>query len=114
MSAQQTARDQCGAFVAEGTRQTKGSSTTMNLQERAEQTVTDVKAAIPLSIDEDQTRRLTAIIETALVEMMRDCAKHHSAVVQECCPSDQDIAHKIAKQINLKTVAVIANLKGQR
>lgn len=86
----------------------------MDLKERAKQTVTDIKAAIPNSIDDEQTSTLTAIIEDALVDLLRDSAKRHGAVVQECCPSDRDIAHKIAEQIHLKTIAVIANLKGQR
>ena len=86
----------------------------MNVRERAKQAVTDVKAAIPISIDDDQTSSLTAIIEDALIDQLRESAKRHGVVVHECCPSDQDMAHKIAEQINLKTVAVIANLKGQR
>ena len=86
----------------------------MNLKERAERAASDIKAEIPISISDDQMSKLITIIEGALVNLLRDCAENHGGVAKECCPSDQDIAHKIAKEINLRTVAVIANLKGQR
>ena len=86
----------------------------MNLRERAERAASDFKAEIPNSIGDDQMSKLITIIEEALVDLLRNCAEHHGVVAKECCPSDQDLAHKIAKEINLRTVAVIANLKGQR
>ena len=86
----------------------------MNLRDRAENAAGGLTAEVPVSLSDDQMAKLTKIIEDALIGLLRECAEHHGVVARECCPSDQDLAHKIADEINLRTVATIANLKGQR
>ena len=86
----------------------------MNLTGRAKRTANEIKAELAPLISDDQEVKLIQIVEDALVDLLRECAVRHGDVAKECCPSDRDLAHKIAEEINLKTVSVIANLKGQR
>ena len=74
----------------------------------------EISELLPATLDEEQTRKLAGIVEGALVDFMREAAKHHSGVVRDCCPPDQDLAHKISSEISQKNKALIANLKGLR
>jgi hypothetical protein len=86
----------------------------MDLRQHVESVVQDVCKVVPTSLDAEQTGKISEIVERALVEVMRELAKHHSGAAQECCPPDQDLAHKIATEISQKNDALIANLTGLR
>ncbi len=86
----------------------------MDLRQTVESVVQEIGKVLPTPLDAEQTGKVSEIVEKALVEVMRDLAKHHSGVVQECCPPDQDLAHKIAREIAQKNDALIANLTGLR
>jgi len=86
----------------------------MDLRERAEKAVQDVCASISVTLDEEQAKRVSDVIEKALIDLMREAAKHHSVVVQDCCSADRDMAHKIADGIRQANDALIANLQGLR
>lgn len=86
----------------------------MDLRDRAEAVVRDACAAVGGNLDDAKTRLVSDIIEQAPIDVMRESAKHHSHAAQEVCPADRDLAHKIAEEIRLKNVGLIANLKGLR
>jgi hypothetical protein len=86
----------------------------MDLRQRAESVVRDIGELIPTPLDDEQNKKLAEIVEGALVDFMRETAKHHSGVVRDCCPPDRDLAHKISAEISQKSNALIANLKGLR
>ena len=86
----------------------------MDLRQRADAVVREISDLIPAPLDSEQANKLSGIVEKALVDFMRECAKHHSGVVQNCCPPDQDLAHKISTEISQKNDALIANLTGLR
>jgi hypothetical protein len=86
----------------------------MDLRERAEKAVQDVCATISVTLDEEQREGVANVIENALIDLMREAAKHHSVVIHDCCSADRDMAHKIADGIRQANDALIANLQGLR
>ena len=86
----------------------------MDLRQRVEAAVQDISKMVPTPLDAEQTSKLSEIVERTLIDLMRECAKHHSGVVRECCPPDQDLAHKISAEISQRNDALIANLTGLR
>ena len=53
----------------------------MDLRQRAESVVRDIGELIPTPLDDEQKKKLAGIVEGALVDFMRETAKHHSGVV---------------------------------
>ncbi len=86
----------------------------MDLRQHVDSVIEGINKVVPTPLDTEQTSKVSQIVEQALIEVMRDLAKHHSGVAQECCPPDQDLAHKIAREISQKNDALIANLTGLR
>ena len=86
----------------------------MNLRERAESAAASVFETLSVSPTGDQAKRATELIEKividAVIEEGRRCAK----VARDCCASDRDMARKVAREVRLSNVALIANLSSMR
>lgn len=61
-----------------------------------------------------KSEEVSQIVEKALVAAVEDTRTRCVDVVHGCCEEDQDLAHKIAREIELKETALIANLSGMR
>ncbi len=86
----------------------------MNLNEVATKAVSDASDAIGKSLSGAELDQVTAIIAKAMEKAILEASRQHSSVCVECLDHDQDMAHKIRKEIELKKVALIANLSSLR
>lgn len=84
------------------------------LRSRAEGATKDVIEALQFSPSPQQSKRVTEIIERAMIDAYRDCAERCVHVAQEVCLQDRDLAHKIADGIRRDNTALIANLSSLR
>ena len=84
------------------------------LREIAEEATLSINALPDINLSEGQQRDVAQIVEQAVIMALLE--GHHRAVdaVLQCPDADQDLAHKMAKQIRLKTDALIANLSSMR
>ncbi len=86
----------------------------MTLRERAESAAAVVFTTLAASPTEDQTKNVTELIEQAVIDALLAEASRCADVARECCSADQDMAHKVAREITLSNVALIANLSSLR
>ena len=86
----------------------------MDLRTRAETAVKDACEAINATLSEEETRKVSDVIERAIIDAVRAAAQRSSAAAAECCDADKDMAHKISKEIERANVALIANLSSMR
>lgn len=61
-----------------------------------------------------KSAEVSPIVEKALIAAMQDARERCIDVVHGCCSEDQDLAHKIAREIEQKEIALIANLSSMR
>ena len=86
----------------------------MNLNEVATRAVSDASDAIGKSLSGAELDQVTAIIAKAMEKAILEASSQHSSICVECLDHDQDMAHKLQKEIELKKVALIANLSSLR
>lgn len=86
----------------------------MNLNDVATRAVSDAGKAIGKSLSGDELAKVTSIIARAMEKAVLEASNQHSSVCVECLDHDRDMAHKIQKGIELKKVALIANLSSLR
>ena len=84
------------------------------LREIADEATLNINALPDINLSEGQQREVAQIVEQAVIKALLE--GHHRAVdaVLQCPEADQDLAHKMATQIRLKTDALIANLSSMR
>ncbi len=86
----------------------------MNLNKVANRAASDAATAIDASLSEVEVERVAAIIARAMEQVVQEVSDQHSTVYDRCLSHDQDLAHKITKEIERKKVALIANLSSLR
>ncbi len=86
----------------------------MNLSNVATKAATDASKALSASLTESELEKVAAIIAKAMENAVLEASSQHSTVCVDCLTHDQDLAHKIQKKIELKKVALIANLSSFR
>ncbi len=86
----------------------------MTLRERAESAATVVVKALAASPTEDQAKKVTELIEQAVIDALLEEAGRCADVARKCCAADRDLAHKVAREITNSNVALIANLSSLR
>ena len=86
----------------------------MNLTEKSENVARGVFDALGISPDSDQSRKVAAIVEKAIIDAVLETKSQCLDVAAECCAPDKDLAHKISKDQRLATEALIANLSSLR
>ena len=86
----------------------------MKLDEVATKAVSDASDAIGKSLSGAELEKVTSIIAKAMENAILEASSQHSTVCVECLDHDQDLAHKMQKEFELKKVALIANLSSLR
>ena len=86
----------------------------MNLTKVANQAATDAGDAIDTPLSEAEVERVAAIIAKAMENAVLEASSQHSTVCDTCLSHDQDLAHKIHKEIERKKIGLIANLSSLR
>lgn len=86
----------------------------MNLTKVANKAATDASNSIGTSLDEAEIEKVTAIIARAMEMAVLEASSQHSNVCTNCLSHEMDLAHKIREQMELKKIALIANLSGLR
>ena len=86
----------------------------MNLNKVANKAATDAGNALGSSLNAAEVERVTAIIAKAMEDAVLEASSQHSTVCDSCLSHDQDLAHKIQKEIERKKIGLIANLSSLR
>ena len=86
----------------------------MNLTKVANKAVTEASEVIGASLTEAELEKITAIIAKAMKDAVHETSNQHSKVCVNCLTHEMDLAHKIRQEMELKKVAIIANLTALR
>ena len=86
----------------------------MNLTKVANKAATDASNAVGSSLTEAELEKVTAIIAKAMEHAVLETSSQHSNVCVNCLTHEMDRAHQIRQEMELKKVALIANLSGLR
>ena len=86
----------------------------MNLTNVANKAASDASNAIASELNEAELTKLTAIIAKAMENAVLEASTQHSSVCVNCLTHEMDLAHKIREEMELKKIALIANLSGLR
>ena len=86
----------------------------MTLTETAEAAVSNIEAALSLTLEEDRKQKVTKAIEKALIDAVLTTSQTSTKVINRCCSADRDMAHKINDEIERNKNALIANLSSLR
>ena len=86
----------------------------MTFRSKSEEAAKSVFAALEMTPGDDQMTAVTKVIEQAVIATAAEVNQRCATVAQKCCSPDQDLAHKIAKEIEQTHVALIANLSAMR
>ena len=86
----------------------------MNLSKVASKAATDASNAIGSSLTEAGLEKITAIIAKAMENAVLETSNQHSSVCVNCLTHEMDLAHKLREEMELKKVAIIANLAALR
>jgi len=84
----------------------------MPLKKRAEEASGEICETLGLSLNDEQTAELTAIVERALVDGVRIAGQRSSAAATAVCGPERDLAHKISDQIKRDQDALFTKLSG--
>jgi len=86
----------------------------MNLTSVATKAATDASSAIGASLTEAELEKVTAIIARSMEMAVLEASAQHRTACVNCLSHEQDLAHKIQEEMELKKIALIANLSGFR
>ncbi len=86
----------------------------MNLTKVANQAATDAGEAIGASLSAGERERVAGVIAKAMETAVLEASSQHSTACVSCLSHDQDLAHKIQKEIERKKIGLIANLSSLR
>ena len=103
LSALKDARDQLDAAKRSGSR--------IGLS-KARRAIED--ALDDYDLTDDEKAAVLHIVEKSLAKAIKKATKSHNKVTAACCGPDEDLAHKIADQVERNKKALIANLMALR
>ncbi len=84
------------------------------LQAIAENTIAEIKKIAGSALSDEQKQQISHLIDDAVVKALLE-GQHRAVDAALNCPdADQDLTHKIAKEIRLKNDALIVNLTSLR
>jgi len=86
----------------------------MNLTNVATKAATDASNAIGSSLTDTELEKVTTIIAKAMSMAVLEASSQHTTACVNCLSHEKDLAHKIQEEIELKKVALMANLSGLR
>ena len=84
------------------------------LQAIAENTINEINTIAGSELSDDQKKQIAEIVDNAVVQALLE-GQHRAVDAALNCPdADQDMTHKIAREIRLKNDALITNLTSLR
>ena len=84
------------------------------LQAIAETTIKKINEIVGSALSDDQKKQIELLVDDAVVKALLE-GQHRAVDAALNCPdADQDIAHKVAKEIRRKNDVLIANLTSLR
>lgn len=84
------------------------------LQAIAEGTIDKISEIVGPALSDDQKHQIAMLVDDAVVKALLE-GQHRAVDAALNCPdADQDLTHKIAKEIRLKNDALIVNLTSLR
>ncbi len=86
----------------------------MNLTKVANKAVIEASDVIGASLTNVELEKITAIIAKAMEDAVLEASAQHSSVCVNCLSHEMDLAHQIRKEMELKKIALIANLSALR
>lgn len=86
----------------------------MNLSNVAHKAATDASAILGAPLSKNELAKVAEIIAKAMENAVREASTQHATVCCNYLSHDQDMAHKIQKEIEQKKIALIANLSSFR
>ncbi len=86
----------------------------MEINAQATEMAETIFEILEVTPSEERFRQVRRLIEHELVERVRETEERHAKVAKDCCPADDDLAHKIARAIRKSNTALIANLGSLR
>ncbi len=86
----------------------------MPLEKICNETALALKEAISADLSEDELKKVSQILENALIKSVEQATNSHHEATVICCGPEADLAHKIAEEMSLANKNLIANLMGMR
>ncbi|MCP4488416.1 MAG: hypothetical protein GY820_14005 [Gammaproteobacteria bacterium] len=86
----------------------------MSLEKISKETTLAIKDAILGDLSEDELKKISQILESALIKSVERSTESHREATVICCGPEADLAHKIAEEMGLANKALIANLMALR
>lgn len=86
----------------------------MEFREHAQNAAKTVCTMLDSALSDEQEKRITEIIEHAVIEAVREDGNRCAKAAMSCCSADRDLAHKVADEIRRTNTALIANLSSMR
>ncbi len=84
------------------------------LQAIAENTISEINKIAGASLSDEQKTKIAHLVDDAVIHALLE-GQHRAVDAALNCPeADQDLTHKIAKEIRLKNDALIVNLTSLR
>ena len=84
----------------------------MDLKKRAQQAVREIGEIVGKELSAGQRDAVDKVVEELVLEAMRECAASYAHAAQACCSEDEDMAHKIAREVEQAHQGLIANPPG--
>ncbi len=89
-------------------------SKVVSLEKLSKETTLALEDAISANLSEDERKKVSQILEGALIKSVEQATKSHHEATVICCGPEADLAHKIAEEMALANKALIANLMALR
>ena len=86
----------------------------MNLTEKSADVARGMFDVLGLSPDHEQARKVTEIVEKAIINAVLETKSQCLDVAVECCAPDKKLVHKISTEERLAVQALITNLSSLR
>ena len=86
----------------------------MDLKARAQLAVEQACDALSATLSEEELKKVVTIIEAAMRDAVQAATTESSRAASACCEADQDMAHKISREIERTHDSLIANLSSLR
>ncbi|NIW04261.1 MAG: hypothetical protein GWN34_19775 [Gammaproteobacteria bacterium] len=86
----------------------------MDLRMRSEAAVKDVCEVMSVSPTDEQAKGVADVIEQTIIDAILETTRQSRAAAVQCCSADADMAHKISREIEQSSRALIANLSSLR
>ena len=84
------------------------------LQAIAENTINDINTIAGSALSDEQKKEIANLVDDAIIKALLE-GQHRAVDAALNCPdADQDMTHKVAKEIRLKNDALIVNLTSLR